>query len=560
MVSLVLLGPPCIASNLRNKHAATLTIAFALGAVITSYVLCRGVPHKLTPETPVSISPRRLATLAPLGLVVVAVCWLGFFVSQQPLEQSVSLGSVPLGQPHVLLIVLETVRADHLSVYGYKRETTPNLRELAAHATLYTRAVSSGDMTLSTHASLFTGLYGASHGAHSGPNNHFGKPLANQYHTLAEVLSTHGYQTAAVVANIGYLAPKWGVAQGFSLYDHRSPVRFLRPPPAYSLRRTMQAILSRLSVGGERRPWFPRAEEINRQASSVLDSMGNDERPFFLFVNHMDAHWPYLPPAPFDTLYPGKDPSFDEKQYRAAVKQILTRERATSEAERNHLVSQYDGSIAYVDDQVGRLFARLKRNRFYDNCLIIVTSDHGEAFGDRHLVGHWVSVYQDQVHVPLIIKYPNTERSTVVDELVGSIDVLPTVLDQLGYEIAKDVEGQSLLRMDRGSPRVVMAESFPHFRKPAWQTRFQRTERAIFAAQYKLITSTEGKREMYDLFRDPNETSDLYWTEKATAHRLEPLFRQWPHEIPKRGDDAPVEIDPETLERLRSLGYVESEW
>ena len=358
MVSIVLLGPPCIASNLRNEYAATLTIAFALGAVITSYLLCRWVPHKLTSETPVSTSPRRLAALAPLGLVVVAVCWLGFFVRQQPLEQSVSLGPVPLGQPHVLLIVLDTVRADHLSVYGYKRETTPNLRELAVHATLYTRAVSSGDRTLPTHASLFTGLYGASHGAHSGPNNHNENLLANRYDTLAEILSTHGYQTAAVVANIGYLAPRWGVAQGFSLYDHRSPIPFLGQSPAYSLRRTMQAILSRLSAGGNWRPWFPRAEEINDQVYPVLDRLGNHERPIFLFVNYMDGHWPYLPPAPFDTLYPGKAPGFDERRYREVRKQVLSEERDISEAERNHLVSQYDGAIAYLDDQVGQGIAR----------------------------------------------------------------------------------------------------------------------------------------------------------------------------------------------------------
>jgi arylsulfatase A-like enzyme len=297
------------------------------------------------------------------------------------------------------------------------------------------------------------------------------------------------------------------------------------------------------------------AGNINRRLFRLLDEVKSQDRQFFLFVNYMDAHEPYVPPPPFDTRYPYKDES-SVWQYSELQNNVLKLEQVVTQRQRRHLISHYDGAIAYLDFHLGKLSARLKELDLYDNCLLIVTSDHGEAFGERNLLGHTVSVYQDQIHVPLIIKYPGIRRKVVVEDVVSLVDLMPTVLDVLDHEAPAGVQGQSLLKPKPGKRREVISESFSVGPVRALHPRFRRVERAIFVGPLKLISSTNGKRELYDLSKDPHEQRNLYNSGDSLSQQLEGRLAKWMNSIrPPRGQ--PAELDRETLDRLKSLGYIQ---
>jgi arylsulfatase A-like enzyme len=458
-------------------------------------------------------------------------------------------------RPDVVLIVLDTVRADHLSVYGYGRDNTPRLGELAAHAVRHDRAIAAGDMTLSTHGSLFTGLYARQHGAHRSEAVPTGRPLAEKFDTLAERLSRAGYWTGAVVSNTAYLSHAFGFNQGFRSYDVRNPVRLLAGTPVYSPRKWLRQILSALAPRSVREHRYRDAAAINAEVFALLDRGRETERPFFLFVNYMDAHVPVNPPPPFDTMYPGRDESFTTDDYYALLREMVKGGREVTPREREHLVSQYDGAIAWLDSQVGRLLDGLRARGLYDDALIVVTSDHGEAFGDRALLNHGVSVYQDQVSVPLLIKYPRQEAGRTDDRLASTVDLLPTVLDVAGLGPAEGVAGTSLRGPAPDAPRTVTAESYPFLFE--LNPDFRRTERAVFRGPLKLVVSTSGKRELYDLSADGDERRNLYAERDSVARDLEARLEGWLEVTVSQADSGEVKLDGATRDRLEALGYLQ---
>ena len=274
-----------------------------------------------------------------------------------------------------------------------------------------------------------------------------------------------------------------------------------------------------------------------------------------MFVNYMDAHTPYLPPEPFDSLFPGKDPRFTYPRFFELKAEILQNEHSITEEQYNNLVSQYDGGIAYTDFHFGKLIAQLKEHGLYDNTLLIVTSDHGEAFGEKSLLEHPVSTYQSQIHVPLIIKYPNDNQSLVSNRLVSQIDLFPTVLDVAGINIPEDIDGTSLLLPEEESPAAVFSE----FRRSAFfegYSNLPRRERAILSGSHKVITSTSGKLECYDLSTDQEEQRSLDISGNPQCSALLTRLEQWIESQP-RLESQPVEMDRKTLNRLRSLGYIQ---
>jgi len=288
----------------------------------------------------------------------------------------------------------------------------------------------------------------------------------------------------------------------------------------------------------------------------ITNSKRADWFPFFLFINYMDAHTPYLPPHPFDTLYPGKDEGFSWDDYPTFKKGVMALKRKITQKEHRHLVSQYDGGIASLDFHLGKLIARLKELGLYENSLIIITSDHGETFGERNLLGHGVSVYQDQVYVPLIIKYPNVNKKIVVNKFVSPIDIMPTILDVLGYEVPEYVQGLSLTKLESWNARTVIAESFPKGSLLTLPPGFNRVERAIFFWPFKFILSTAGKRELYDLSKDPDEKNNLYRPDDETSRRLEMSLNHWLKTVSAE-TGSPAKLNKETLDHLKALGYVQ---
>lgn len=564
-ISFLLLGLPWINEELFGNSSLSLKAMAAIFYPCVVFSISFFIKRLAKgPRFSEQISSGCIATAKSLLLlfpVVFALLVISFFLKQEPLVQTQNSQSSPLAtnRPNVILIVMDTVRADHLSLYGYPLDTSPNLKLLSKAATFYTQAIASSDMTLPTHASIFTGVYAKKHRAHL-YQAYFGlgRPLADKFTTLAEILSQNGYSTLGIVANHGYVSEPFGLAQGFQYFDQRSPIPFFRNPAFYYLRQSVSKIASGFASPSYYDKAYRSAEEINNVTFSVLDEIRISDKPFFLFINYMDAHWPYIPPTPFDHLSPGKDPEFRTEHYIGLTVEVMKLERKVTEKERNHLISQYDGGIAYLDSQIGNLISRLKQLNLFENSLLIITSDHGESFGRRNFLGHIVSVYQDQIHVPLIIKYPNTNQAATFQDLVSVVDLMPTVLDVLGYPTSGNLHGSSLLKHSSESARPVIAESYQGSYLWNLHPRFHRIERAIFSGPYKFIVSTAGKQEIYDLSEDPNENIDLYETGNQISKKLEAKLNKWIKSAESvTTEPAPAsKLDRETINRLKSLGYL----
>jgi len=414
-------------------------------------------------------------------------------------------------RPDVLLIVLDATRADHLSPYGYARDTTPTLARLAADGVVYRRAVAPGTWTVPSHASLFTGRYPSSHGAHRAATDGFQvTPLDPAIPTLAERLRGAGWDTAAFCGNGAYLDPVFGLARGFGRYETK------RAYPAH--------VLARNAVR-----WLRRDARF----------------PVFLFLNVLDPHEPYRAPEPYDRLFPGK---------REGVTRVNARFRATREVPPpevlEHCISQYDGELRFADAQVGVVLDELRRLGRYDGALIVVTADHGELFGEHGHLGHGGTPWDDVVHVPLIVKHPHgIGRGTVVEHPVSLVDVAPTVLEALGLPALEGAQGLPLA--SRSGP--VFSE------EPAGAN--DEGERAIYADDgqrvlLERVSGGERRITRYDLATDPAQTSprDAAADPDVAALLADATRRRaaWAHAA--RGNAAP--IAPGLAERLRALGYV----
>jgi arylsulfatase A-like enzyme len=472
-----------------------------------------------------------------------------------------SLEAIPIRQaaqsgPNVLLIVLDTVRADHLSLYGYARRTTPWLEEFAHEATIYTRASATSNFTLPTHASIFTGKYPRNHGAVPfPPGKSGGLPLASRHRTMAEILAERGYLTLGVVANAGYLSREVKLAQGFQLYDSRLPVQCLPDRGDHYLRRGIRTLLAPWMWTGRFDLRTRRGGQITDEAIRLVEEARRRSRPFFLFLNYMDAHTPYVPPPPYDTLFPGRMPEFTRDRYFELVARVFGRGEPIAPAEREHLISQYDGSLAYLDAELRRLVEQLKRLGLYDDTLVIITSDHGEAFGEHNFLGHLQSLEQHQLWIPLLIHYPGQRDGRRVDWRVSQVDLLPTVLEALGIDAPGELDGQSLLRLQPAGNRLVFAEAHVDAENKGIRPDYPDRELAVLAENLKLISRSNGEIRLHDLAADPAEDHNLYHPAHPRAAELLAELDRWLERNPLRVElQAPP--DPKALDRLRALGYV----
>jgi arylsulfatase A-like enzyme len=495
---------------------------------------------------------RPLRTRSILGITsLTALMLTACFLMHQPPRRSSPRSSamLPASTPNVILITLDTVRADHLSLFGYERDTTPNLKRLAQEATLYTNAIAAGNMTISSHASIFTGLYPSWHQAHFENGYDQARPLDSRYPVLAEILSNKGFETVGIVSNYLYLSHGFGMDRGFTYHDSAAPPLMLTK--RYLLRNAVRIFLALFLDPWQYDAIFRRAEDINDAALAVLDTENSQHHKFFLFLNYMDAHGPYLPPGRFATLYPGRSRQMNARHYPTMERRVLSGKRPLSDIERRHLISQYDGGIAYMDWCLGTFLDQLKQRGLYDNTLLIITSDHGEAFGERAIIGHGLSVYQDEVHVPLIVKYPHSTAKEVIGEPVSLVDLMPTILEVLGYEVPKGVQGHSL----RGAAHEVISESFMHPFISKWNPKYLQAEQAIVSGSMKFIESSTGSKELYDLSQDPNELHNLLPAGPQPA--LETKLLEFMQAAARGSNFQLPQVGSKTLENLKSLGYLQ---
>lgn len=543
--AMILMPPWILSVSSPNRTVLTLA-AIEAGILVVASVI------SLAGRSVFRSRSRSRIVLASIVCVTLGACVL----MKQTVRVTPSAGSArPAdGVPNVILITLDTVRADHVSVYGYARDTTPNLRRLAEESTVYLNAIAAGDMTLSSHASLFTGLYVSWHDAHFDPAYPAGRPLAPGHRTLAELLGDKGFDTIGAISNYPFLGQGFGLDRGFQYYDQRVPVPFLGSVMQFFIRQRVRNLLIRWSDPASFALEFRRAEDVNASALSAIDQR-TAGRPLFGFLNYMDAHWPYLPPIRFRTLYPGYRRQVAMAYWPRIAAQVMSLIRPLRESERQHCLSQYDAGIAYEDWAIGELVRELKTRGLYDNTLLIIAADHGEAFGEKALLGHGVSVYQNQVHVPLIIKYPHQTAKDVVRENVSLVDIVPTVFDVLRLEAPKGIQGISLLKLPGDRPREIISESFIRRSMLIRNPRLRPMEKALFLGPLKLIESSGGKLELYDLSADPNEERNL--PDGAERTELDARLRRFLASARQGGSGRQPEVDKQTMEKLKSLGYVQ---
>jgi arylsulfatase A-like enzyme len=487
---------------------------------------------------------RRIVTHPPRAAAVATACavlvLLLHLVDHEP-PPPLPPPPEPADRPPVVMIVLDTVRADHLGLYGYERATDPNLTAFAERAWVYETAVMPGDMTLSSHASIFTGRWVFHHGTHVAA-----PVLPEDVTTLAELLRGAGYGTYGVTANCSWIGPGHGIEQGFQYWDARCG----RAP----FRGIGRVFLRDRIVATVRRSFFPHhaswewrgAGQTTDEALALLDGLAGARAPFLLFVNYMDVHRPIHPPKAYRELFPGRLEGFDMERDWSSLYRGWRNDRHPTPAESTHLISQYDGALAYLDAQVGRFLDRLAKTGVLDDALVIVTSDHGESFGSHGVFGHGVSVYQDVVRVPFVLKLPGQEYGRRIATPVSGVDILPTVADALGLPLPENVDGRSLLA-GPGADRPLVIESYQD--SGIWM-------RGLLRGSTKLVERDE-RRELYDLASDPDETRDLAAERADTVADLAAALRELELAGGGAGDSPSSALTAEEAARLRALGYLE---
>lgn len=434
--------------------------------------------------------------------------------------------------PNVVLVVIDTLRADHVSHFGYERLTAPALDDLQAHSTIFTRCFSTAPWTGPSVVSLLTGFSTARHRA-----NAHGAKLGAEAITLAEVLLDRGWDTIGISFN-PHVSTKTGLNQGFAALDE-----FRRAATAYP---DIAEMVSRV------RTWLERAP------------LG----PFFLYLHPMNVHGPYRVPQEHQSILLGQPPS-REFRYRGhpmtsmmRKKQIPLREEVGASYLQS-LTDQYDTAIRYTTDKLAEIFDLLKSSGRYDPSLIIVTSDHGEELFEHGGFSHGYSLHREVLHVPLYIKLPYQREPRTVATQVSLTDLYPTVMEALGIEIDHTVDGRSLMPLLRkGSWRRKVDDSQPLLHQTAWKSRC--VARAIISGRYKLIDLESNYRglrnqtQLYDLVADPGETRDLAAEQAETAERLQrQLDARFAH-FESLALQEPVNVlDEMDQETLKALGYLD---
>lgn len=432
----------------------------------------------------------------------------------------------PTTPPNIILISMDTLRADHMACYGHEIPNTPVLDGFLEQATLWTQAYATAPWTLPSHASMFTGKYPFEHGAHTFRIDQPGRnvsPLDHDNVTLAEVFRDLGYDTGAFIANKHFLAERFQVNQGFETFHVFKG----------------KDMADAGKVHGRAFPWLKKERE----------------RPYFLFLNYMDTHRPYRS-AERPGLFPFPVGEDSGQILGRLMAPILTRDGADHSEDLTQLRAQYDTSVANLDEALGDLLALLAERGELDDTLILLTSDHGEYFGEHALLEHSKDVYQEALHVPLMLKAPGQQESGKV-ETIASIAAIPGLLfDHLPHAMAEQAFA-AIPRLDES--QGLLAENYYSrsrdlFDQP-WGDRLHRVRRALFLDGWKYIHSSDDAHELYHLTVDPHELENLVAREPARVAamraRLDSLLT---HVREADLGDSP-EYSEEELSALEQLGY-----
>ena len=455
----------------------------------------------------------------------------------------------------VVVVVVDSLRADHLGAYGYDRPTSPRIDAFAADAVRFADPTSPAPWTLPSLATLMTSLYPSVHGAHSpsdlGDMTWYFQPrefrafsaLHESRLTLAEVLRDAGFATWGAVQG-SYPTGVFGMSQGFETFrENATPgVRFdLEDAFAWLDAKEPKRFLIYLHVMEVHAPYTP--IEIRPRAHRKLDP---ERMPYYREAVAEERlrflQWD------FDPGYHGPTDGSRENLRASARPGARVRARDVQ-----HLVALYDRGIAYVDHWMGELIDGLRERELYDETIVVLTSDHGEEFFEHGRLEHSFSYYEEMLKVPLIVRVPGVRQGVVVDQTVGLVDVLPTLLDWLEIPEPDGLQGRSLRPWFGGD------------KAPGWEyvgeASFRNGDLALLGPGWKYIRSGGGSEELYDLVADPDESTNRCAEQRADCerHRARLAERVAEHRVRAESLAAPeaATIDDATLQDLKALGYVE---
>jgi arylsulfatase A-like enzyme len=460
-------------------------------------------------------------------------------------------GGSPAPPDHVIVVLVDALRADHLGCHGYPRKTSPNLDALAADATRFENAATSGPWTLPALGTMITSLYPSVHGALRPSDTmkwaldrpHFtpADALDPSFTTLAEVLQGEGFRTIAFVTG-AYPGSVFGFAQGFERFaENEYPgLRFkLDALFAWLDREQPARAFAYIHTGEVHSPYTPPALDPQRESGSDPQSRALvEERARYASLD-------------FDPRYVGPvDGSWEN------LRAIREGRLGLSERDMTHLVALYDRGIAYSDFWLGRLVEGLRQRGLLERTLLVVTADHGDEFFEHGGIEHTRTLYDEIMHVPLIVRAPREGRGRVVTDQVGLVDLMPTILDVLGVPGPSTLQGRSLRPLMTGGSlpeRAVLAEG---------STRNPRL-RALRTLRWKYVFDGGGTEELYDLAVDPGERTNLCATAPAPCLPFRAQAEAWETTLAaaraRLGPRTPAAatIDAETRDRLRALGYAD---
>ncbi len=431
---------------------------------------------------------------------------------------------------NVLLVVIDSARADHLSCYGCTRKTTPFLDQVAQEGVRFAHMITAAPWTLPAHASLFTGLFPSTHGATSESAG-----LSPRPPTLAQILGQAGYRSA------GFCTSPWvgrssGLDRGFDHFDTQTPARWRARLYA---RRASDRLLRRRDGGGRR---------TNR---ALMRWIASSSEPFFAFVHYNEASLPPQAPSPLDQMFAGPRGG---RAVAVDMERFVAGNVDMTDEQRSALVGLYDGALRYIDGRIREVADFLDQRGLWERTLLMVTADHGEHLGEHHLLGHSLGLTDSLLRVPLLLRCPGlVPQGFVVEELAQTVDLFPTVTHMLGLgEHTAEVQGRPLIREQRATsgPAFTISERFrpdltplvsrfPRFDPRPYEVR----SKAIRTRRDKYVWHSHEDDEYYDLRDDPGETRNRVRECPQRADELRGTLFDWLASIERADVEAPVELE-----------------
>ena len=453
---------------------------------------------------------------------------------------------------NVIFIVVDSLRADHLGINGYKRDTSPNIDRLAKEGIFFSTAIPTAPRTSPSVGSILTGLYPHSHGlrlegkTQAKVNSiNTSDRLSPNTATIQEILKSHGYATIGNDIEMD----NTGIEKGFDKFN--------------LLQWRIINKIKRIAKKAARRNYEENpAEALTDFAIKQINKLKNGK--FFLYLHYVGLHWPYTPPKPydemFDTHYKGSH-AFNEIGGKIIRGDLIFNNKLPKE-EIDHAIAHYDGAIRFVDGEIGKIINHLDKLKLKDNTLIVLTADHGECFGEHGLYfNHGEYLYEESIKVPLILRYSKSQKKKI-DTQIQSTDIMPTILEILGIELIENIEGNSLMPLIRENKKTreyTFAESGMSFFKEdkrRYIGGIRGKWRMIRTDEWKLIYIPHPQNhifELYNLKEDQKETKNLIEKKTEIANKLKEELFKWMKDTDSTEE---INLTEKSKETLRKLGYM----